>query len=47
MATLCGSGSGMVVRAMLADGRGDDLRLFVYPLAQGTGQHLFADGAHQ
>jgi dihydrofolate reductase len=38
------SGSGTLVRAMLADGLVDDLHLFVYPLAHGTGQRLFADG---
>jgi dihydrofolate reductase len=38
------SGSGMLVRAMLTDGLVDELHLFVYPLALGTGQKLFADG---
>jgi dihydrofolate reductase len=38
------SGSGTLVRAMLADGLVDDLHLFVYPLALGAGQRLFADG---
>jgi dihydrofolate reductase len=38
------SGSGTLTRAMLADGLVDDLHLFVYPLAHGTGQRLFADG---
>jgi dihydrofolate reductase len=37
------SGSGTLVRAMLADGLVDDLHLFVYPLAHGAGQRLFAD----
>jgi dihydrofolate reductase len=37
------SGSGTLVRAMLADGLVDELHLFVFPLAQGTGQRLFAD----
>ena len=37
------SGSGTLVRAMLADGLVDDLHLFVYPLARGGGQRLFAD----
>ena len=37
------SGSGMLVRAMLADGLVDELHLFVYPVARGSGQHLFAD----
>ena len=39
------SGSGTLVRAMLADGLVDDLHLFVYPLALGSGQRLFAEGA--
>ena len=38
------SGSGMLVRAMLADGLVDELDLFVYPLTRGTGPRLFADG---
>jgi dihydrofolate reductase len=38
------SGSGMLVRAMLADGLVDELHLFVYPLALGTGERLFAEG---
>jgi len=37
------SGSGILVRALLADGLVDDLHLFVYPLALGAGQRLFAD----
>src|SRR5437764_9028730 len=37
------SGSGTLVRAMLADGLVDELHLFVFPLAHGTGQRLFAD----
>jgi dihydrofolate reductase len=36
------SGSGTLVRAMLADGLVDELHLFVYPVARGAGQHLFA-----
>ncbi len=39
------SGSGMLVRAMLADGLVDQVHLFVYPVALGAGQKLFADGA--
>jgi len=43
--TIYVSGSGTLVRAMLADGLVDALHLFVYPLALGSGQRLFADGA--
>ncbi|HEY2578751.1 MAG TPA: dihydrofolate reductase family protein [Streptosporangiaceae bacterium] len=40
------SGSGTLVRAMLADGLVDELHLFVYPLALGAGARLFPeDGA--
>lgn len=40
------SGSGTLVRAMLADGLVDDLHLFVYPLTIGAGPRLFeADAA--
>jgi dihydrofolate reductase len=39
------SGSGTLVRAMLADGLVDGLHLFVYPLTRGSGLRLFADGA--
>jgi dihydrofolate reductase len=39
------SGSGTLVRAMLADGLIDELHLFVYPLTRGSGPRLFADGA--
>jgi dihydrofolate reductase len=39
------SGSGTLVRAMLADGLVDELHLFVYPLTRGSGQRLFPDGA--
>ena len=38
------SGSGTLVRAMLADGLVDELLLFVYPIALGSGPRLFADG---
>ena len=37
------SGSGTLVRALLADGLVDELQLFVYPLAHGAGKRLFAD----
>src|SRR5579885_2268723 len=39
------SGSGTLVRAMLADGLVDELHLFVYPVALGAGPRLFPDGA--
>jgi dihydrofolate reductase len=39
------SGSGRLVRAMLADGLVDELHLFVYPLTRGSGPRLFPDGA--
>ena len=39
------SGSGTLVRAMLADGLVDVLHLYVYPLTRGSGPRLFADGA--
>ena len=38
------SGSGTLVRAMLADGLVDELHLFVFPLTRGSGPRLFADG---
>ena len=38
------SGSGTLVRALLADGLADELHLFVYPLTRGEGPKLF-DGA--
>ncbi len=38
------SGSGMLVRAMLADGLVDELHLFVFPLTHGSGEQLFAKG---
>jgi dihydrofolate reductase len=36
------SGSGTLVRAMLADGLVDELHLFVFPLTRGSGPRLFA-----
>jgi dihydrofolate reductase len=38
------SGSGMLVRGMLADGLVDELHLFVYPLTLGSGDRLLVDG---
>ena len=37
------SGSGRLVRGLIADGLLDELHLFVYPIALGTGERLFAD----
>jgi dihydrofolate reductase len=39
------SGSGMLVRALLADGLVDELHLLVYPLTRGSGPRLFPEGA--
>jgi dihydrofolate reductase len=39
------SGSGTLVRALLADGLVDELHLFVYPLTRGPGPRLFPEGA--
>ena len=39
------SGSGMLVRAMLADGLVDELDLLVYPLTRGSGPPLFPEEA--
>jgi dihydrofolate reductase len=39
------SGSGRLVRAMLADGLVDELHLFVYPLTRGSGPRLFPEEA--
>jgi dihydrofolate reductase len=37
------SGSGTLVRGLLADGLVDELHLFVFPLALGAGKRLFVD----
>ena len=39
------SGSGTLVRAMLADGLVDELHLFVYPLTRSSGGRLFLDNS--
>jgi dihydrofolate reductase len=39
------SGSGTLVRAMLADNLVDELHLFVYPLTRGSGPRLFPEDA--
>ncbi len=39
------SGSGTLVRAMLADGLVDGLHLFMFPLTRGAGPRLFPDTA--
>jgi dihydrofolate reductase len=38
------SGSGTLVRALLADGLVDELHLLVYPLVLGAGARLFPEG---
>jgi len=38
------SGSGTLVRGLLADGLVDELHLFVYPIALGAGRRLWDDG---
>jgi dihydrofolate reductase len=37
------SGSGALVRSLIADGLIDELHLFVYPLTRGAGSRLFPD----
>jgi dihydrofolate reductase len=39
------SGSGTLVRALLADGLVDELHLFLYPLTRGRGPRLFPEDA--
>ena len=39
------SGSGSLVRALLADGLVDELHLLVYPIVLGTGARLFPEGS--
>ena len=39
------SGSGTLVRALLADGLLDELHLFVYPVLLGNGERLFTQGS--
>jgi dihydrofolate reductase len=38
------SGSGQLVRALLAEGLVDDLHLFVYPIALGEGEKFWSEG---
>ncbi len=41
------SGSGTLVRALLADGLLDELHMFVFPIVLGSGLKLFPDGGAQ
>jgi dihydrofolate reductase len=41
------SGSGTLVRALLADGLVDELHLLVYPVVLGSGAKLFPDGTQR
>lgn len=45
--TIYVSGSGTLVRGLLDDGLLDELHLFVYPVALGSGEKLFADNSSQ
>jgi dihydrofolate reductase len=38
------SGSGTLVRALVADGLADELHLFMYPVTRGGGPRVFPDG---
>ena len=38
------SGSGTLVRALIADGLADELHLFMYPVTRGGGPRVFPDG---
>lgn len=38
------SGSGQLVRALIADELADEFHLFIYPLTLGSGARIFADG---
>ena len=41
------SGSGTLVRGLLGDGLVDELHLFIYPIALGSGERLFTEGNEQ
>src|SRR3954452_12394409 len=45
--TIYVSGSGTLVRGLLGDGLLDELHLFVYPVALGSGEKLFLDSGDQ